>query len=84
VVITADEDNYSQNNRVLTVVAHPSIHQEVVNTRLNHYALSHSLSQIAGADPLASAATSASLLTAFGVPIEASSSSAMRQRTGSW
>lgn len=84
VVITADEDNYSQNNRVLTVVAHPSIHQEVVNTRLNHYALSHSLSQIAGADPLASAATSASLLTAFGVPIEASSSSAMRHRTGSW
>ncbi len=67
IVITADEDDHSQNNRVLTVVAHPSIHHAVVRTPLTHYALSRSLSLVAGGEPLGHASTAPSLLAAFGV-----------------
>ena len=37
VVLTADEDDSSAGNRVLTVVAHPSQRHRVVTARLDHY-----------------------------------------------
>ncbi len=69
IVITADEDDHTQNNRVLTVVAHPRVHHAVVRTPMTHYALSRSLSLVAGGEPLGNAATAPSLLAAFGVPV---------------
>jgi len=66
-VITADEDEHNQDNRVLTVVAHPSLHRRVVDRSLTHYSVSKAYSQILGAAPLAAAATAPSLLNAFGI-----------------
>lgn len=67
VVVTADEDDGRHGNRVLTVVAHPSLHHEVVRRSLTHYALSRSYADVANIEPLAGAAGSRSLLQAFGL-----------------
>jgi len=67
VVVTADEDDGDHGNRVLTVVAHPRLHHEVVRRSLTHYALSRSYAEVANVDPLANAARARSLLGAFGL-----------------
>ncbi len=67
VVLTADEDDRKSNNRVLTVVAHPSLHSKVVSTPLSHYSLSRLLSEVVGAPPLFEAAAAPSMSTAFGL-----------------
>lgn len=69
VVVTADEDDGSGDNKVLTVVIHPSVKGRVVTTALNHYGLSRSYSYLVGATPLRQAAGATNLLTAFGVPV---------------
>jgi acid phosphatase len=67
IVITADEDDRQHGNLVLTVVAHPAVDHAVVTTRLTHYALSRSYSQVSGADPIGHAADARSLLRQFGL-----------------
>jgi acid phosphatase len=67
IVITADEDDHSGDNTVLTVVAHPSLSGAVVTTPLNHYSLSAFLSQISGSDPLRQAVRAPSFAEAFGL-----------------
>jgi acid phosphatase len=67
VVVTADEDDRQHGNRVLTVVAHPRLHHDVVRRDLTHYALSRSYAEAAGVRPLGHAAGSRSLLGAFGL-----------------
>ena len=67
VVITADEDDRHHGNRVLTVVAHPSLNGVVVETPLNHYALARSYAEVVDAAPLGEARTAPSLLAAFGL-----------------
>ncbi len=67
VVITADEDDGHHGNRVMTVVAHPQLHHDVVSRRLTHYALSRSYAEAAGIAPLGNARRSRSLLQAFGL-----------------
>lgn len=67
VVVTADEDDGHHGNRVLTVVAHPRLHHEVVQRRLTHYSLSRAYAEAAGITPLGHATTSRSLLRAFGL-----------------
>lgn len=67
VVVTADEDDGAHGNRVLTVVANPRLHHVVVQRRLTHYALSRAYAEAAGITPLRHAATSRSLLRAFGL-----------------
>ena len=67
VVVTADEDDGDHGNRVLTVVAHPRVHHQVVRRRLTHYSLSRAYAEAAGITPLRHAATSRSLLRAFGL-----------------
>jgi acid phosphatase len=67
VVITADEDDRLSGNVVLTVVAHPALSHVVVTTRLGHYGLSRSYSQVSGADPIGHAANAASMLKKFGL-----------------
>jgi phosphatidylinositol-3-phosphatase len=67
VVVTADEDDKNHDNRVLTVVAHPSLRHEVVGTELTHYSLSRAYAEAAGIAPLGNADHATSLLHAFGL-----------------
>jgi hypothetical protein len=66
VVITADEDDHSGDNRVLTVVATRDMagHQ-VVSTPLTHLSLSRLYAEVLGLAPLRGAATAPSLASAF-------------------
>jgi acid phosphatase len=67
VVVTADEDDNHHDNAVLTVVAHPALHHATTRTVMNHYALSRSLSQVAGTAPLRHARRAPSLLRQLGL-----------------
>jgi phosphatidylinositol-3-phosphatase len=67
VVVTADEDNRTGDNTVLTVVAHPSLSGKVVTSPLTHYSLSAFLSAMSGSTPLRSAAGAPSFAAAFGL-----------------
>ena len=69
VVLTADEDDHSQDNKVLTVVIHPSQRHHVVDTRLDHYSLARLYEDVAGVAHLGNAASAASMSDAFGLPI---------------
>lgn len=67
IVITADEDDNHHGNRILTVVAHPTLHHLVVSKPLSHYALSRAYAEVAGVAPLRHAADAPELLQAFGL-----------------
>lgn len=69
VVLTADEDDQSSGNRVLTVVAHPSLHHVVVTAPLDHYSLTRLYAEVARTAPLGRAAGAASVAAAFGLPL---------------
>jgi acid phosphatase len=69
VVVTADEDDSSSGNRVLTVVIAPGVSHRVVVTPLTHYSLTRLYDEVIGAAPLREAATAASLAQAFGLPL---------------
>jgi len=69
VVLTADEDDSSAGNTVLTVVIHPSQNGHVVSTPLTHYSLTRLYEDVAGAPYLYNAATAPSMSTAFGLPM---------------
>lgn len=69
VVITADEDDRSSDNRVLTVVVHPSQRGHVVTSRLDHYSLSGLYSDVLHAPRLGHAAAAPSMARAFGLPL---------------
>lgn len=67
VIVTADEDDSSQNNTVLTVVLHPSLSGSVVSTPLTHYSLTAYYAHVVGATPLLNGASAASFANAFGL-----------------
>ena len=69
VVLTADEDDSSQGNKVLTVVIHPSQNGHVVTSALTHYSLTRLYEDVVGAPYLFNAATAPSLSAAFGLPL---------------
>lgn len=69
VVLTGDEANGSQGNRVLTVVIHPSQRHRVVTRPLTHYSLARLYAEVAGLPPLRNARTAPSMATAFGLPV---------------
>lgn len=69
VVLTADEDDHTQGNKVLTVVVHPSQDHHIVTTRLTHYSLTRLYDEVAGLPYLHNAATAPSMATAFGLPL---------------
>jgi hypothetical protein len=71
VVVTADEDDRSSGNTVLTVVLHASLDGSgrVVSTPLTHYSLSRLCSEVVGASPLRGAATAPDLAAAFHLPL---------------
>lgn len=67
VIITWDEDDKSSGNRVALVVIHPALKGRQVATRLDHYALSATISRLAGLRPLRNAGRAPDLLIAFGL-----------------
>lgn len=67
VVVTADEDDESSGNTVLTVVLHAKSPGGVVTAHLTHYSLSRLYSQIIGVRPLADASTAPDMQAAFGL-----------------
>jgi acid phosphatase len=69
VVLTADEDDHSQGNTVLTVVIHPSQDHHVVGTPLTHYSLTRLYEEVAHLPYLGNAATAPSMADAFGLPL---------------
>jgi acid phosphatase len=71
IVITADEDDRSAGNRVLTVVVAPGVKHEVVTSRLSHYSLTGLLCEVAGVPPLRKAAGAPSFAEAFGLRLGA-------------
>jgi phosphatidylinositol-3-phosphatase len=70
VVLTADEDDQSGPNTVLTVVIHPSQKAHVVTTALTHYSLTRLYEEVAGTGQLFGAASAPSMATAFGLPLD--------------
>jgi hypothetical protein len=67
VVVTADEDEGTADNNILTVVMHPSLHGRVVDTALNTYSLTRFQEQVAGVPYLGKARTAADFGSAFGL-----------------
>lgn len=67
IVITADEDDRTSGNKVLTVVASRYQDQRVVTTALTHYSLTRLYESVIGARYLAGAATATSMSDAFGI-----------------
>jgi phosphatidylinositol-3-phosphatase len=65
IVVTADEDDGSQGNTVLTVVVHPSVRGEVVASPLSQLSLSRLYAEVLGVPPLRAAASAPSMATAF-------------------
>jgi len=68
VVLTADEDDKSAGNTVLTVVIHPSQKANMVTSPLTHYSLTRLYEEVAGTRYLFGAASAPSMTTAFGLP----------------
>jgi phosphatidylinositol-3-phosphatase len=69
IVVTADEDDYSSNNTVLTVVATRHQRPRVVSSPLSHYSLTGFLDDVIGAKHLRHARTAPSLARAFGITV---------------
>jgi hypothetical protein len=69
VVVTADEDDRSQGNLVLTAVIHPSQRGTVVTTPLTHYSLTRLYDEVLGASLLGQAAAAPSMAAAFKLPV---------------
>lgn len=67
IVITADEDDRTDNNHILTVVAHPSLRHAIVRKPLTHYSLSRAYAEVGGFAPLGASRSTVSLLAAFGL-----------------
>jgi hypothetical protein len=69
IVLTADEDDSSANNTVLTEVIHPSQQSHVVTSPLTHYSLTRLYEDVAGVPHLFNAASAPSMATAFGLSL---------------
>jgi acid phosphatase len=67
IVVTADEDDRSQGNTVLTILAHHSVRHVVTHARLTHFSLCRLYTQVLGVSPLRQAAHAPSMAHAFGL-----------------
>ncbi|MDT7569965.1 MAG: phosphatidylinositol-3-phosphatase [Actinomycetota bacterium] len=65
IVVTFDEDDYSGNNTVQTVVVSPYTSHIVTDRALTHYSLTRYLAELTGTAPLRAAATAPSLRADF-------------------
>jgi hypothetical protein len=69
VVVTADEDDRSQDNKILTTVFHRSQHGNVVDVPLSTYSLTRLYEQVLGAPYLGHAASAPDMAAAFGLRV---------------
>jgi acid phosphatase len=69
VVVTADEDDGSQGNVVLTTLVHPSVRGVVATSPMSDLSLSRLYSELLGLPPLREAATAPSMAQAFGLAL---------------
>jgi acid phosphatase len=69
VVLTADEDDSSHGNRILTVVVHPGQRGNVVTSPLSHYSLTRLYEDVAGAPYRNNAGSAPSMARAFGLRV---------------
>lgn len=69
IVVTADEDNKKEDNRILTVVIHPSLSGKVVRSRLTLYSLHRLLAQVTHTRALGKGASAPDMAAAFGLRI---------------
>ena len=67
IVVTADEDDTSSDNTVLTSVLTPALSHKVTDAPLTHYSLTRYLCQVLGVPLLGHAATAPDLSAAFGL-----------------
>jgi phosphatidylinositol-3-phosphatase len=67
VVVTFDEDDNHSQNQILTAVLHKDLHGSTVRSRLDHLALSRSVSALVGRAGLRGGRTAPGLLAAFGL-----------------
>jgi phosphatidylinositol-3-phosphatase len=67
VIITADEDDHSGNNSVLTSVLSAKLSAKVVSTHLTHYSWTRYMAQVVGATPLLAGRTAPDMKAAFGL-----------------
>jgi acid phosphatase len=65
IVVTFDEDDYSANNTVQTVVVSPYTSHVVTNRSLTHYSLTRYLAELTSTAPLRAAAAAPSLRADF-------------------
>ncbi len=69
IVVTADEDDGSQGNTVLTIDVNPGLHGVVTSSPLTHLSLSRLYSEVLGLPPLREAASAPSMAKAFGLAL---------------
>jgi acid phosphatase len=67
VVVTADEDDKSSGNTVLTSVLSTRLANKVVSTPLTHYSLTRYIAQVLGVTPLKSGQSAPDMKAAFGL-----------------
>lgn len=65
IIVTFDEDDFSGDNTILTVVISPYTSQVVTSRALTHYSLTRYLAELTATQPLRAAATAPSLRTDF-------------------
>lgn len=65
VVVTFDEDDYSEGNHVLTVVLSPDVRHQRCAEPLTHFSLTRYADELSGAAPLRSAGRATSLSAGF-------------------
>jgi hypothetical protein len=68
VIVTADEDDRSSNNTVLTTVIHPSQFHNVVTQPLTHYSWTRFMTDLTHTPCIGSGCSATSVGTAFGLP----------------
>jgi phosphatidylinositol-3-phosphatase len=67
IIVTADEDNGTSTNKVLTVVCHAGTAHRVVTTHLTHYSWTKYMAQVTGTTPLLAGASAPDMKAAFGL-----------------
>jgi len=65
VIVTADEDDRSSDNTVLTSVLTPALSHTIVDTPLTHYSLTRYIAHVLGVSPLKQGAGAPDLAEAF-------------------
>lgn len=69
IVITGDEDNKQEDQRILTVLIHPSQNHNVVTVPLDLLSLHRTLARFGHTPPLGKGGTATDMATAFGLPV---------------